>query len=190
MKANHPASRALAHRLAVAVLFLPGACAVPTAPPPAPPPAPIPRPVAVLPPPLPAPPADWRDAAQTPGDWRWALVDGRSRAGFSQPGAGELAALTCDRSAEQVLLARAGGGADSSEGHVAMAVTTTTGTRPLLSEPLLSPPGWLVVPLKAGDPILDAIAFSRGRFALEAQGLPTLTLPAWPELSRVIEDCR
>jgi len=44
--------------------------------------------------------------------------------------------------------------------------------------------------LSARDPLLDAIAFSRGRFALEAAGLETLYLPAWPELSRVIEDCR
>jgi hypothetical protein len=60
----------------------------------------------------------------------------------------------------------------------------------LMSDPARSPAGWLVVVLTARDPLLDAMAFSRGRFALEAAGLETLYLPAWPELSRVIEDCR
>lgn len=37
----------------------------------------------------------------------------------------------------------------------------------------------------ATDPILDALAFSRGRF-----GIGERWYPAWPELTRVIEDCR
>jgi hypothetical protein len=44
--------------------------------------------------------------------------------------------------------------------------------------------------LAATDPLLDAIAFSRGRFAVEAPGLPTLILPTWPEPARVVEECR
>ena len=47
-----------------------------------------------------------------------------------------------------------------------------------------------IVPIAAADKLLDAIAFSRGRFALEAAGQETLYLPSWPEISRVIEDCR
>ena len=38
--------------------------------------------------------------------------------------------------------------------------------------------------------LLDAMAFSRGRFAIDVNGLPSLYLPAWPEVGRVIEDCR
>ena len=37
---------------------------------------------------------------------------------------------------------------------------------------------------------LDRIAFSRGRFALEAPGGSGLTLPVQSEIGRVIEDCR
>lgn len=40
------------------------------------------------------------------------------------------------------------------------------------------------------DPLLDAMALSKGRFAVEVQGLPPLYLPSWAEVSRVIEDCR
>lgn len=42
----------------------------------------------------------------------------------------------------------------------------------------------------ADDPILDAMAITKGRFAIETPGLPTLYIPAWVEVSRVIEDCR
>lgn len=184
MKANRPINPALA-----AALLL-GACVASTKPaPPAPPPAPapIPRPVAVVPPPLPKPPADWRDAAQTPGNWRWSGSAGSSIASFVDPGGAVLATLACKRSAALVLLSRAAPGGES---HQPMAVTTTTGTRPLLSEPLVSAPGWLSIELRPADPILDALVFSRGRFTLEAAGQPTLYLPAWAELSRVVEDCR
>jgi len=46
------------------------------------------------------------------------------------------------------------------------------------------------IQLAAYDPLLDALAFSRARFAVVAAGSPPLVLPAWPEIARVIEDCR
>jgi len=162
-----------------------GACA--SAPKPVPPPVVVSHPKPVpKPAPLPLPPADWRDAPQTTGNWTWALASGRSTASFGLPGAPPLALLSCDRAAGQVHLARAGSAATA----VPLAVATSNLRRPLMSDPARSPAGWLVVVLSARDPLLDAIAFSRGRFALEAAGLETLYLPAWPELSRVIEDCR
>ena len=48
----------------------------------------------------------------------------------------------------------------------------------------------LAVDLPAHDSLLDAIAFSRGRFMIEVMGEAPLFLPAWPEISRVIDDCR
>lgn len=50
--------------------------------------------------------------------------------------------------------------------------------------------GGVSASLAPRDPILDAIAYSRGRFMLELPGNPPLYLPSWPELTRVIEDCR
>jgi len=38
--------------------------------------------------------------------------------------------------------------------------------------------------------LLDAIAFSRGRFSVEAAGTARLVIPAWPEAARVVEACR
>jgi hypothetical protein len=43
--------------------------------------------------------------------------------------------------------------------------------------------------LVADDPLLDAIAFSRGRFGVTIDGRERW-FPAWPEIARVIEDCR
>jgi len=34
------------------------------------------------------------------------------------------------------------------------------------------------------------MAYSRGKFAIEVMGLEPLIVLAWPEVSRVIEDCR
>jgi hypothetical protein len=42
----------------------------------------------------------------------------------------------------------------------------------------------------AFDPLLDAIAFSRGRVSVTIAGGSSLVVPAWPEAARTIEDCR
>lgn len=177
MKANHLAA------LLVAILL--SACTKPLAPlPPAPPPKPIIVAPAPLPPP--APVADWRDVPITPGEWSWRMEGTQSVARFGPAGSAPLLTLTCDRAGARVLISRAGTG----EGHVPMAVTTTTGTRPLVSEPALASPGLIVAWVRSTDLILDAMAFSRGRFALDVAGLPPLYVPSWPEVSRVVEDCR
>ena len=38
--------------------------------------------------------------------------------------------------------------------------------------------------LAANDPLLDAIAFSRGRFVVSMPGMAALVVPAWPEAAR------
>jgi len=42
----------------------------------------------------------------------------------------------------------------------------------------------------ANDQLLDAIAFSRGRFLVSGGTGPILAVPSWPEAARSIEDCR
>lgn len=162
---------------------LTAACATPQKPAPLPIRIPVPAPA---PRPTPPPPADWRDAPQTPGDWRWSALSGSSQASYGLAGALALVTLTCDLPSRTVLLARA----REAPGGVPMTVRTTFNLRPLTSDPAASRPGWITARLAARDPLLDAMAFSRGRFALEVTGLAPLYLPSWPELSRVIEDCR
>ena len=174
--AIRPATTALLALLVAACAAVPKPLPQPV---PVPVPAPKPRPA-----PVPAP-ADWRDAPQTPGDWRWLISGGNSVASFGRPGT-LLAMLTCDQPSRTVLLARAGNAA----GAVPMTVRTTFGQRPLTSDPTAGKSGWIAARLTSRDGLLDQIAFSRGRFTLEVAGQPALYLPAWPELSRVIEDCR
>jgi hypothetical protein len=164
-----------------ALALLASACAAPTVVPPAPPP-PQPRPAPPPPPPPPAPTVkDWRDAPQTTGNWRYEA--GTARFG---PGESTLFAMTCNRAGGTISLIRTG----ASTVALPMTVATSTQTRPLSAEPAPQGQPYLITALPARDPLLDAMAFSRGRFSVEVNGLPTLYLPAWAEVGRVIEDCR
>ena len=66
----------------------------------------------------------------------------------------------------------------------------STLTRAFTATPEAGPNPQLGLALVPRDAVLDAMGFSRGRFVIEVAGLPTLYLPAWPEVGRVIEDCR
>ncbi|WP_141521501.1 hypothetical protein [Novosphingobium sp. PC22D] len=144
----------------------------PTTPPPA-----APRPL-----PTTAPPVDWQDAPITPGDWTWGMVSGQSVARF----ANGLFAMRCNVSDRTVSLIRAGAPAE----EVPMTVITEKSTRTLVARRQPSASPTIEARLGARDPLLDAMAFSRGRFAIASGGQPTLYVPSWPEVSRVIEDCR
>jgi len=172
-----------ANRVVPLVVLLLAAGCVPSPPPS--PPAPRP-PVATRPAPPPAPPApaDWRDAPATPGTWTWANEAGRSTARYGQPGQPSLAVLTCDLARRTTNLWRTG-----TAGSTALLVVTATSARRALTASA-APTGGVIASLPGSDPLLDAIAFSRGRFMLETPGNPPLYLPSWPELSRVVEDCR
>jgi hypothetical protein len=119
---------------------------------------------------LPPPPAapDWPDRPLTPGEWSYASEAGGSEARF-----GGGFSLRCDSGRRNLTVAREGANGE-------LRVRTTYGERTLA-------PGQA---LPAADPLLDEMAFSRGRFAVEAQGLDPLIVPAWAEPGRVVEDCR
>lgn len=118
---------------------------------------------------------------QTPGDWRY-------ESGIARFGAGgnTLFAMACNRAAGTVTLLRTG----SAASPVPMSVITTSIARAMTAQPVPSGQAQLQAALPANDALLDAMAFSRGRFAIDVNGLPSLYLPAWPEVGRVIEDCR
>jgi hypothetical protein len=159
---------------ALALLAALGGCAAPTRAPPAPAALPQPLPPPPVPPsPLPPPPQaeDWRDIALTPGDWSYSGDAAGSEARFGDAALG----LRCDRARRQIVIARAGAAAGAE-----IFVRTSFGSRRLAAGAALA----------ASDFLLDQMAFSRGRFTVEAAGLPMLVVPAWPEAARVIEDCR
>ena len=160
------------------------ACAAPRKPEPAALPSPPQRPVATA---VPAtPPADWRDAALTPGTWSYEPGTGGSVASFGGDASAPLASLRCDRAAGRVALVRAG----SAQAPLPLTITTSTLTRAFSATPEAGATPRLTLAFAPRDPVLDAMAFSRGRFVIEVAGLPTLYLPVWPEVGRLIEDCR
>ena len=162
-----------------------GAC-VPSpqpTPPPAPAPAPPPAP-APIPPTAPAPQpfaGNWMDAPATPGDWRYSA----GTATFYALDGSTLLNLRCVGGA--VTFERTGNG---NEFAPTLVIRSETISRSLGPSSSAGPPGSTAASLPAHDPLLDAIAFSKGRFALESDGLPTLFVPPYPEVTRVIEDCR
>lgn len=143
-------------------------------------PAPEPSPPIVIretPRPVPPPPiANWQDAPLAPGDWTHGQEGGISIARFGPPGAPSFV-LRCEPG-RQVSLTRTDAAAAT-----ALTVRTSSTARTLVAR------GSMAL-LPASDPLLDAIVFSRGRFAVETTGHGTLVVPAWPEAARVIEDCR
>jgi len=150
-------------------------------------PAPAPRPAAPIATPTPAPapapvPAplfsgSWMDAPLTPGDWTYAA----GTAQFGQPGSRPHLTLRCDRAAGAVEITRAGSTAGP------LIVRAETAERSIST---VAATGGVAARIPARDPLLDAMAFSKGRFAVEIAGTPTLYVPSYPEVTRVIEDCR
>ena len=155
-------------------------------PPPAAAPAPVTRP-APAPRPVPVPQApvsdNWMDIPATPGDWRYAPRGQGTEASFWSQAGAPMARLRCMADTRTVVLSLPVTGARTP----LVTIRTETATRTLEA---LSADREMTVSIAPGDPLLDAMALSKGRFALESEGLPPLYLPSWAEVTRVIEDCR
>ena len=167
------------------MLLLAGCAAEPAKPPPAQPkPAPLPIRPAPPPPSLPAPAptaVEWQDLPLSTGDWSFNQQLVQASFGAGEPGF----IVRCDPRARQVLLLRPG----VSTGNTM--IVRTSETRRVL--PLSITPDASATPyagLNLDDPLLDGLAFSRGRFSVEVPGMPMLVIPSWPEPARVVEDCR
>ncbi len=124
----------------------------------------------------------------TPGIWTYRADAQRSAAFYGNGTTPPVLAIRCDRQSRSIRVDRAlPARATSAE---MIRVTTSFGdtqwTAGIIDpgQPLLS------VRLAATDPALDKMAYSRGRIMIEASGAERLILPAWPEMARVIEDCR
>lgn len=152
------------------MLAIAGCTAVPK--PQAPPPerpAPTPTPA---PAPAPTPTGSWESRPVNAGGWRYDA--GNRTASFVQTGnPGALLTMVC--SGGNIRLTSA------LDGNVALRTSAGTDT-------IRFDDGNATMPSR--DVRLDRIAFSRGRFAIEAPGGGALTLPVQSEIGRVIEDCR
>jgi hypothetical protein len=126
---------------------------------------------------------NWMDMRATPGDWRYAPRGQGTEASFWSTAGAPMARLRCMADTRTVVLSLPESGAR----QPLVTIRTETVTRTLEA---MSGDREMTVSLAAGDPLLDAMALSKGRFAIESEGLPPLYLPSWAEVTRVIEDCR
>ena len=137
-------------------------------------------PAVTAPPPL---ADDWRDWPLTPGTWRYAGDSRGTRAMFGD-GGDAVVVLRCDRSERRMYLSRTGAGI------APITVRTSSVSRAVAVQPTGGAQPYVAAALAINDPLLDAMAFSRGRFVIQQQGAATLVIPAYAEVGRVIEDCR
>lgn len=179
---------------AVALTFGLAAC-IPASRQPAPTPPPVQQP-APTPAPAPAPPApppavqepvydSYLDGPQTPGTWGYIEEPGETLAIYGAAGRDPVFLIRC--AGGQIGLGRVT--ASQSAAPRAMSVTAETVSRQLQATPVAGR-ALVAATLSPRDPLLDAIAITKGRFAVGVEGERTLYLPAWVEVSRVIEDCR
>ena len=175
---------------AIAVTFGLAACIPGPAPSPTPePPAPqsvqttqaAPAPAAVA--------ENWLDTPQTAGDWQYTSEANETFALFVDNAGGTnnyRAIIRCDLAKREIGLGVFG----SASGGESLRVVTETADRTLRALERPAQPQLIGAVAIASDPLFDAIALTRGRFVLAASGKPALYLPAWAEVTRVIEDCR
>lgn len=158
---------------------------------PAPPPQPVSAPVPAAPKAAPAPVLlgdSWIDAPRSAGDWVYRRDSRGSVALFGPVGADASFIIRCDSAMRRIYLSRAG--AFSSDDSGMMTIRVTTGTKSFPVKNNGDTPAYAAAALPVNEPYLDAIAFSRGRFLVAVKGKSDLVIPSWPEIARVIEDCR
>jgi hypothetical protein len=127
---------------------------------------------------------DFSVAMPLAGSWSYTAIAGGSQATFANATGNPQLWMYCTRAARRVSIAKPASAAapfinvwtSSQARNVASAFNPATGR--------------LAIELGAYDPLLDAIAGSRGRIAFTVGTQPPLVVPPWPEVARVIEDCR
>lgn len=169
--------------ISLAALLGLAACVAPPVPP-APKPVSAPSPVAISAPP-PRLTGDWNDWPFTPGNWTYRRDDRNSVAQFGQPGRNATVNFRCDTENRRVTLSR-----EASAPGTRIVIRTSSMTKTMAAMVSDTNPAYVVADIAATDPILDAMAFSRGRVLLEADGQQPVILPSWAEIARIVEDCR
>lgn len=128
--------------------------------------------------------SDLGTAAPVAGNWTYvAAVDGSGAIFAGASGQPQLW-VHCTRATRRVTIAKA-----ATVAAPVLNLWTSSLTRAVPAA-FNSMTGRLTIELTAFDPLLDAIAFSRGRVGFATGAQSPLVLPPWPEPARVIEDCR
>jgi len=128
--------------------------------------------------------ADYSYLPTMPGAWGYFPVAGGSEARFVDTAGMARVTLHCTMASRQVTIS-----ASSPVSATTLFVWTTSTSRTL---PARFVPTALRVSaeLAARDNLLDAIAFTRGSFAVQLPAKAAVVVPASPEAARAVEDCR
>lgn len=132
----------------------------------------------------PAPNGDLGYATPASGTWTYGPVADGTEASFRTASALPQLTIKCTRATRRVTISRPASGAAP---FLNVWTDSLARNLPASFNPATAR---ISAELAATDPLLDAIAFSRGRFAVAVAGAPALVVPAWTEGARVVEDCR
>lgn len=124
----------------------------------------------------------------SPGDWAYRRDDRGSAAMFGPVGADADFVVRCDAFARRVFVSRKGAFPPGETGRMTLRATSGLATYAVSNTG--GEKTYVAAELASADRHLDALGFSRGRFLVSVKGASDLVVPAWPELARVIEDCR
>jgi hypothetical protein len=135
--------------------------------------------------PAPAPaPANLSFATPLPGNWSFSAFPGGSEATFSDTSGRPQLTLRCMRTTRRITMSK-----PASAAAPVLTIWTSSGTRNVAAT--FNPAAAQIsAEFAVMDPLLDAMSLSRGRFGVTVAGTPSLVLPPWPEVTRVVEDCR
>jgi hypothetical protein len=128
---------------------------------------------------------DWNDWPFTPGNWTYRRDGRASVAQFGTSGRNPMISFRCDAEKRRVTLSR-----ERSAPGARLVIRTSSMTKILAVTANDTNAAYLTVDIATTDPILDAMAFSRGRVLVEIEGEPPVILPSWAEIARIVEDCR
>jgi hypothetical protein len=131
-----------------------------------------------------APVVDLSAAAPVPGNWSFSPAPDGSEASFLDSSARSQLTIHCTRAARRVTISRP---ATTAAPFLFVWTSSQSRNLPASFNPATAR---ISANLSAYDSLLDAIAFSRGRVGFTISGGSALVLPPWPEVARVIEDCR
>ena len=127
---------------------------------------------------------DFSYSPVSPGAWNYREIAGGSEADFVDGTGATRMVVSCGKVTRLVTLSRV-----STAPAANLSFWTSSASRSLGAR-FDQPSGRVISQVGGADPLLDAIALSRGRFATMMPGSPALVLPAAPEIAHVVEDCR
>ena len=133
------------------------------------------------------PTGPWIDWVISPGSWVYRRDARGSIALFGTLGADALVTLRCDQARRRIYLTRAD---EAGTGSGTITIRSSSAMKRFSASATGATPPYIAAEIMPGDSILDAMAYTRGRIALEVSGQQSIAIPVWSELPRIVDDCR